>query len=564
LVRTHLIRIFILFFAWVPIALAAALSINITGIKGDVLDNVKSRLTELYQGESFNQDAKEQVRKQIETAMYPYGYFAPRIRILSKTQKSLTAHINPGPQIKVTSLSIELTGAGKHDLRILKARHALPLKPGKPFINSQYKEAKEALLNAAEHQGYLHGKFTTSEVLIDKQKYTVNIKIIFDTGPQYFFGQVRFDPTYVCPELLYRYVPFQPGQPYSTDQILAFESNLSSSGYFKSVVVKPNIDTKSDVPVDVHLERIHRINYTLGVGYGTDTGPRGRAALHVTPVNRRGHKFNAIAQGSAKENALLAQYLIPGRNPLLDNYSLTGSVSNLDYSSGYGNAFQLSLAHQHATKRHQRTLSINGLVERFNYTYQPKTTKSLLFPKAIFAWTKTTDPLFSPSGYNLTLTGLAAGKFALSEINMGQATLDAKAAITVDAIRTRFFAHTIQGLTGIQNINDLPLSLAMLLGGAQNLQGYGYNSIGPGKYMTYGGIEIQKETWDKWYVVGFVDAGDVYKPTPRLLKYDAGVGLMWVSPVGPIKVALAQPLDNHFQRVSGSNPRLVINMGPDL
>lgn len=38
---------------------------------------------------------------------------------------------------------------------------------------------------------------------------------------------------------------------------------------------------------------------------------------------------------------------------------------------------------------------------------------------------------------------------------------------------------------------------------------------------------------------------------------------MWVSPIGPIKIGLAQPINNRWQRTS-NNPRLVINMGPDL
>ena len=63
--------------------------------------------------------------------------------------------------------------------------------------------------------------------------------------------------------------------------------------------------------------------------------------------------------------------------------------------------------------------------------------------------------------------------------------------------------------------------------------------------------------------MGFVDSGDVYNPTPRNIRYDAGGGLMWVSPIGPIKIGLAQEVSNQLQR-EGTNPRLVISMGPDL
>jgi len=119
-------------------------------------------------------------------------------------------------------------------------------------------------------------------------------------------------------------------------------------------------------------------------------------------------------------------------------------------------------------------------------------------------------------------------------------------------------------MTQISNIDNLPLSLAMLLGGADNLKAYSYNSIGPGKILSFLSMEVQKETFSKWYLIGFLDSGDVYNPSQKLFKYDAGIGLMWVSPVGPIKVGVAQAVDNHFQRIEGRNPKLVINMGPDL
>jgi translocation and assembly module TamA len=182
----------------------------------------------------------------------------------------------------------------------------------------------------------------------------------------------------------------------------------------------------------------------------------------------------------------------------------------------------------------------------------------------VFTWSKTTNPLFSPSGYNISINGLVANKALLSQINLAQAAIDAKAAITFETIRTRFYLHGIQGLTQIKNVDQIPLSLAQLLGGPTNMRGYSYNSLGPGKILTYGGVELQKETFKKWYLLGFVDAGNVYKPSRTIFKYDIGIGLMWASPIGPIKVGVGQPVNNRLRPLAGSSPKLVINMGPDL
>lgn len=537
-------------------------SFKIVGIKGFLLINVENRLKELYENKIITQQSPESIQNQVAQALYPYGYFKSEINVVPGNQTVI--QITTGPRIRITRLNVKIKGEGVNNAEITQAVRDLPIKIGQPLNNNHYEEAKTMLFSSAEHQGYLQAFFEKSELFIDRQAYITNITLIFNTGPQFYFGQVRFDPTYISPDLLHRFVPFQYGQPYSTDNVLNLNNQLSASGYFKSVVVKPDIGNISHVPIDIHLERIKRINYSLGLGYGTDTGPRGRAGMHIVPVNRSGHKFNAVMQGSLKQNALLAQYIIPGRNPVTDNFSFNGSFTNLNYDTGNSNAVLFSAAQQHNVANYQRSFSINALNERYNYTGGNKTTKTLVYPKASFTWRQVSAPLFSPSGYNITANGLVASKALLSNVSVAQATLDIKAAITVDPIRTRLFFHSIQGATSVNTINNLPLSLAMLLGGAENLKGYGFNSIGPGKILTYGGLEIQKETFDKWYFIGFADTGDVYNPDNRLLQHDAGIALMWVSPVGPIKLGVAQAIDNRFHRIKSRGPKLVINMGPDL
>lgn len=546
-----------------PLLLGASTTtnFNIIGVKGKLLTNIQSRLTELEQTKPLNRETDDELRLEVEKAMQPYGYFKPHI---SLRRRPLQITISPGPRMFITSLNVSIKGDGAENPEVKKALNDLPIRQGKPLNSAKYEEAKQNLLNAAERQGYLHASFETAEMLIDTNSNTAEIKLLLNTGPQYFFGQVQFDPTFITTDLLYRYVPFQYGQPYSTDKILTLNSQLASSGYFRSVSVKPQInDNARYIPVDIHLQRASRINYSLGAGYGTDTGIRGRAGLHVVPVNRAGDKFNLVALGAMNQSALQAQYVIPGRNPITDQYNINANLSALNYNVGYSNAALFSLAQQHRAPKFQRILSINGLYENYHYTDKPREEKTTIFPKATFTWLETQDKLFSPSGYNLSISGLGATKALLSQENFVQASLNVKAALTLTSIRTRFYFHTIHGITLINHVDQLPLSLALLLGGAENLKGYSYNSIGPGKVLSYGGIEIQKETLEHWYLVGFFDSGDVYMPSLKNTKNDIGIGLMWVSPVGPIKIGIAQPLNDRFDH-KGRSLKFVVNMGPDL
>ncbi|MGL5742900.1 MAG: autotransporter assembly complex protein TamA [Legionella sp.] len=538
-------------------------SITVYGVSGKVEANVEKRLSELQKLKPLSEFQLDELKEHVIQAIQPFGYFQADVRIQRPNAQKLIVMIHTGPQIHISRVRIELIGEGSYNQALLAVIKDIPLHKGEPLFTEQYEQAKLKLIDTAENQGFLHARFKKSEILIDEESYTAEITLILETGHLYYFGQVQFNPTYINPKLLHRFVPFHPGQIYSGDKVLQLNNDLSNSGYFSSVLVKPEITDDTSVPIQIRTEPASKYSYTLGAGYGTDTGARGRAALHVVPVNRHGDKFNLMAQGSFVQNALQAQYVMPGKNQVTDQYTLTGNFSNLNYTAGYSNSFLVSFAQQHRVKDYQRTVSLNTLYEGFHYTLQQNTKQFLLYPKATLSFSKTKDLLFSPSGYNITLNGLVADKILLSTINFAQASLEIKAAIRIDPLRLRLYGHAIQGFTAINDINQQPLSLALLLGGTDNLKAFSFNSIGPGRLISYAGFEIQKETRKNWYLIAFYDAGSVYNPAPMASYYDAGGGLMWVSPIGPIKVGLAQPLTNRWQRDS-NGPRLVISMGPDL
>lgn len=538
-------------------------SFNIRGLSGKALKNVRKRLIELEQIKLLKEFSSKELNDQIASAMQPFGYFTPSVKIRKIKAVKVQIDIHKGSQVRISSVKIKLVGAGANRLELLKIIKKSSVQVGGPLGTEQYKELKFQLIHAAEDLGYLHNKFQKSEILIDIRSSTAQINLIFDTGPLFYFGQIQFSPSNISADLLHRFVPFHPAQYYSTEQLLKFNNYLSDSGYFSSVLVEPQMGETVTVPVIVYLEPVSKYTYSLGLGYGTDTGIRGRSSLDIVPINKKGHKFKAVAQGSLVQNVFQTQYLIPGSNPITDQYDITGNFSNLNYSAGYSNALLLSLMKKHNTPYFDRNLSLNGLHESFNYTSQPKRKEFMLYPKATFSFIKKDSPLFSPSGYHITLNSLGSNRLLMSKLNVFQASIDAKIAYMIESWRLRLYGHGIYGITAINDINQLPLSISLLLGGTDNLKGYSFNSIGPGRIVNYGGFEIQKETKKNWYLVGFFDGGDVYNPTLKNMKYDIGAAVMWVSPLGSIKIGLAQPVDSHLNRTS-SSPRLVISMGSSL
>ena len=167
-------------------------NVRITGIHGPLLLNVQHRLGELYQGKSLAQQPQDELHTQVAKAMQPYGYFKASISI-NTTDGQLRIQISPGPQLRITTLTVKFTGEGANNIDLLRALHTLPIHVGQPFESDLYEQAKNNLSSAAQDQGYLHASFATSQLLIDTSRYTADIVLILNTGPRFYFGQIKFD-----------------------------------------------------------------------------------------------------------------------------------------------------------------------------------------------------------------------------------------------------------------------------------------------------------------------------------------------------------------------------------
>jgi translocation and assembly module TamA len=57
----------------------------------------------------------------------------------------------------------------------------------------------------------------------------------------------------------------------------------------------------------------------------------------------------------------------------------------------------------------------------------------------------------------------------------------------------------------------------------------------------------------------FADSGNAFNGSDLALYHSVGVGVRWHSPVGPVRVDLAHPLDDDASAI-----RLHLSVGPDL
>ena len=80
-----------------------------------------------------------------------------------------------------------------------------------------------------------------------------------------------------------------------------------------------------------------------------------------------------------------------------------------------------------------------------------------------------------------------------------------------------------------------------------------------GKHRLSTSIEMDFFVAENWKLAVFADTGNSFDEFDDFeLKTGVGVGVRWLSPVGPIRVDVASALDND------NKLRLHITMGPDL
>lgn len=544
------------------------LKLHITGVHADVRDNIQLRLESAYRAledsprfwPRFANSISENVRKALE----PYGYFRAKMSIKENAAKqSVNIDITPGPQLHITRLIIRIVGPGMNDEEYLKLLNNFPLNKGEPLRIDNYNEAKKLLFNTAQTRGYLRARLVQNVIKIDKQAYTSTIILYFDTGPRFYFGSVAFSKNPYADEFLMRFVNFRYGDPYSTSELLKLQDAYNSSGFFEQVVVEPDFDTitRRHVPIQVDLIPRKSRRYTFGVGYdGTKNAVRGIVGLDLRRLTNSGHHLQAITQGSIVQSSSSASYIIPGPNPLTDEYAITGAVFHENLNDLETLAAQLGVSYQSQWGEWQRTVGISALLERQYNTSANVATKTTnwLYPSMKLRRIHADDPLNSKNGFLVDFLMRGGSKSLLSDANFLQFRADMKY-LTTRPQQTRFILRATAGITVIDDINSLAPSLQFRTGGAQTVRGYTYRSLGPGKYLLVGSAEVQHPIIDDVRAAVFYDAGNAFDAPLKKLEQSVGMGIVWATAVGSVNVGAAWRLARESNRL-----QLVFSMGPDL
>lgn len=574
--------------ALLPAAAQAGVTLVVDGVGYDLKGAVTSAV-ELSQY-ATREVSDAQVRRlyarapdQVRAALRPYGYYEASVdgdlQPVGKDWR-VTLHVKPGEPVKITEVYVSLGDTAAAIGPIRRAQRAIERLKGQTLNHGVYDAARDALSGQLTAHGFLGAKLVTHRVEVTRASHSAVVRLAWETGPRYRFGQVQFEGSQFRKGFLDRYVPFKPGDYFSQDQLLDLQQALNGADYFSVVNILPDVDDARDGTVTVKVELVpaKRTVYTGGPFIGTDTGFGLRGGVTRRWVNNRGHtwKNELVVAQRLKTLSTLYSIPLPGRNQRSLNFGANYRDANTDTSQSR----TLELVGNEARLWHgwTRTLGAHALIGTFTVGKRGNEPDNapgiehgrskLVFAEASLARKKGDNPTFVRKGWSVSFAARSTVGTLLSDTRFTQFTADAKW-IRAFKGRNRLILRGSAGITSTGDFSALPPQLRFFAGGDRSVRGYGFQSIGPknsygrvigGRNLLVASTEVEHYFTKNWGMAAFVDAGNAFSGTDYRPKIGAGLGVRWLSPVGMIRVDLGKPVHNPDRH--GIELHIVI--GPDL
>ncbi|MFE1816372.1 autotransporter assembly complex protein TamA [Metapseudomonas otitidis] len=557
-----------------PLALAkASLEVKVSPANAELKANIEAFIGSLGDRDEtalrrFRRAAEEQARQ----AAQALGYYQAEIDSQVRPGKDpvLQLDVQPGEPVRLRQVTVRVEGEAA-GLKAFKVPKSKALAPGEPLNHGLYEDAKKLIQSQALRYGFFDGRFRSQRLDIDPRAGVADIELIYDSGPRYALGRVAFDgDTPFDSDLLARLVPFPPNTPYDADQVAKLSQNLQASGYFEEVRVdaQPEPGAGRLIPVKVRLGAVKPRTLGLGVGFSTDVGPRARANWTRHWINPQGHRLGAESEISTARQSVGTWYEIPLDPPLTDSLRFTSGFQREQLTDVESRRFTLGSQWQSKLPDDwQRVVSLRWEQEIYDFgDGSPNGRSSFLIPGIGYSVTRSDNRLDPNQGYHLQLDVRAAKEGVLSDADMTYASAMAKGLYTLPGGH-RLLGRVQAGGIATTDYGAIPPSLRFFAGGDQSVRGYDYQTLSPedrqgnkvgGRYMVVGSAEYQYPIAERWRIAAFVDRGNAVNNLKDKLKTGAGIGVRWVSPVGPIRLDLAKALDDP------GGFRIHFSMGPEL
>ncbi len=491
----------------------------------------------------------------------------------------ITVNVAEGEKYTVSQVRI----GGKMLLPREELQKLLRIAPGDVFSRQRLVESQKAISERLGNDGYA---FANANAVpeVDRDKRTVAFTLLVDPGRRVYVRRINVvGNNKTRDEVVRREMRQLEGAYYDASKLQLSRSRIDRTRFFNSVSVDTTpVEGRPD-QVDVTYAVEERATGSLALGVGFSTVDKVILSASVTEPNVFGTgKYLALELNSGSVNKAYSlsyvdpYYTVNGVSRGFDIYAREVDATTLAIGAYGTNTVGAGVKFSYPISE-RKSLSFGLLgesVEVFTFAATAQVYKNFVatfgsqyrYGALTAAWTHDSrDSLLVTTDGTLTRisTEVAGGDLEYYRLGFNQQFY-----FPLSRTFTLFLNADLGYASGI-NAKPMPFFKNFYAGGPGTVRGYDDYSLGPrdeagnslgGTRRVVGNIELLfpmpgAAQDNSLRLAAFIDAGQVYAAGAPVdfneLRYSAGLALAWASPVGPLRLSYASPLNERkgFDRV---------------
>lgn len=516
--------------------------------------------------------------QRFETALRSYGYYKATVVTTIGGRKlndpALPMIIDEAPASPPLEVAVSFDLGPRFKLGKVTISTNVPpdipphlnIEPGEPAMAAAVLTAQVRLLDALRADGYPLAKVPTPIATLRPNENLLDVDYQPEPGPQADIGPISFsglkdmNESFVRKRLL-----IHQGERFNPQAIEKARQDLSSVGVFSVVRADPAsaLDPSGQLPIafDLTERPLHAVD--VGAAYSTDLGVNFTTGWHDRNLFGNAEQLNltgAIQLGgnavtkpgySAGVQFLKPDFLARNQTLELDLNAIKQSLQAYDQT-----ALQEKIAlNRKLTDHWTISAGLSGEQESILQEHVRRHYNLVAIPASV-RYDSTTSLLDPTEGIRATLSvtptesiGSPSATFFITQL-AGSTYLD-----VFNDGRSILALRGLVGQVSGAGVFGLPPDQRFYAGGSSTVRGYRYQTLGPqfadrlptgGNAISTGTVEVRQRILGSYGFVGFVDVGQVSAngaPFTSNWHAGAGVGARYYTPIGPIRLDVAVPLN---------------------
>jgi translocation and assembly module TamA len=478
--------------------------------------------------------------------------------------------VEPGPVYHLRTISV--TGPGSDE-----ARKALALHANDPALAASVLAAGPRMEAALQGSGHALAKTSDPDATLVPAEHAMDVAWTVDAGPRVDLGPISVDGLQKVNESYVRQrLTIHQGDLFDPAKIEAARQDLAAQGVFGTVRARAAQQLNAQGEIPIAIDVVERPRHVVGftAAYSTDLG----ASAGVTFTHRNlfgnaekldlGAAVTQLGGSASTGQGYNVTAALTKPDVFRRDQSVTVSLQGIKESLQAYNRTALLGGVQLSRKLSEELTATAGVQAQQSRITQEGVTRdyTLLGLPLGLKYDSTGNALFEAThGVRVNLTATPTASLARSA---GSAPFFTIIQLTASAyldpgawlggtpgrsiIALRGVAGTIQGASTFQ----VPPDQRFYAGGSATVRGYKYQSVGPkfasdlnptgGTSLAAATVEYRQRILESFGAAVFVDAGQVgtsSSPFGGQLRVGAGVGARYYTPIGPIRLDIALPLN---------------------